>query len=99
MALIAGEGGLGKSQIMLWMAAAVSNGSQWPDDAGSVPMGSVLIVTGEDSPETTIVPRLKALGASLDKIRVIRAPQIMVRYKDKEPTILPQFLEDHAYWW
>ena len=30
LSIIAGDPGLGKSQVSLWMAAAVSNGGQWP---------------------------------------------------------------------
>jgi energy-coupling factor transporter ATP-binding protein EcfA2 len=100
MALVAGEGGLGKSQVILAIAAAVSNGSPWPDGEGIAPKGQVVIVTAEDSPETTIVPRLMALGANLDAIKVITAPKIMVNTndKEKEPYIELQSLQHLRYW-
>jgi putative DNA primase/helicase len=98
MALVAGEGGLGKSQVMLWVAAAISNGAAWPDKSGAASKGTVLIVTAEDSAETTIVPRLLAVGADLEKVKVITAPKIMIKESDKAPLIKVQWLQDLGYW-
>jgi putative DNA primase/helicase len=98
MALVAGEGGLGKSQVILLIAATISNGSAWPDRSGIAPEGTVLIVSAEDSPETTIVPRLRALGADLSKVQIITAPKLMVKEEDQKPLIRMQWLEDLGYW-
>ena len=40
--LIAGEAGLGKSQITISMAAAVTTGGPWPCGEGNAPLGSVV---------------------------------------------------------
>jgi hypothetical protein len=96
MALIAGEGGLGKSMFLLACAAAVSNGSRWPDGSGDAPRGHVVIVSAEDKADTTLRPRLEALGANLKNITFCRARIIMER--DGERLVHPMSLQDHAYW-
>jgi putative DNA primase/helicase len=98
MSLLAGEGGLGKSQILLWIAAAISRAWEWPDGSGAAPLGRVLLVTAEDSPETTIKPRLMALGADLTRIKIIPAPKVMIAEAGKDPVIKFQWLTDHGYW-
>ena len=63
LTLIAGEAGLGKSQLSLAMAAAVTTGGVWPCDEGRAPRGNVIILSAEDSAADTVVPRLRAVGA------------------------------------
>ena len=63
MAPLSGDGGLGKSSILLHIAARISRGDEWPDRSGQAPLGRVLIVSAEDSRETTLAPRLMAMGA------------------------------------
>jgi AAA domain len=46
--LIAGEAGLGKSQIGIAMAAAVTTGGPWPCNEGHAPLGNVIILSAED---------------------------------------------------
>jgi hypothetical protein len=96
MALIAGEGGLGKSMFLLACAAAVSIGGPWPDGTGNAPPGHVVIVSAEDKDDTTLAPRLKALGANLENITFCKARTIMER--DGERLVHPMSLQDHAYW-
>ncbi len=69
--MIAGNPGLGKSQLALWLAAITSNGNNWPNNGGRAPMGGVLIISGEDAADDTIKPRLMAVGAELGKIHII----------------------------
>src|SRR5262249_51172904 len=97
MALMAGEGGIGKSQILLAVAAALSNGSDWPDGSGKAPVGRTIILSAEDSPETTIKPRLRALSANLDRITIVKA-RVTIKRPDKEPLIHPMSLQDLRYW-
>jgi hypothetical protein len=70
LCLIAGEPGLAKSQVTLWLAAAVTTGEELPS-GGAAPRGSVVILSAEDAPEDTIIPRLKAVGADLNRICII----------------------------
>ncbi len=67
---IAGDPGMGKSQITIDVAARLSAGAKWPD-RGRAPKGSVLILSAEDAIDDTIVPRLMAAGADLNKVYVV----------------------------
>jgi len=68
LVLIAGLPGLGKSCLSLAIASAVSRGSLWPCGEGRAPLGDVLLISLEDDPADTIVPRLLAEGADLSRI-------------------------------
>lgn len=97
MGLIAGEGGLGKSQVMLAIAATVSRGGAWMDGSGNAERGQVLVLSAEDTPEDTIVPRLLALGADMDQVNLLRA-RYTIRHPDRPPLINPVSLQDRDYW-
>ena len=79
MTLIAGDLGLGKSALTAFMAAKISQGKSWPDAEHCAPKGQVLIVSAEDSPEATILPRLKVAGADIDAVHVLLDPPDLVR--------------------
>lgn len=68
--LLAGPPGAGKSTIAFSFAATVSRGGTWPDGTQAA-VGNVLIWSGEDDAADTIVPRLKAAGADLDRIFIV----------------------------
>jgi hypothetical protein len=71
--VFAGEPGLGKSQVVIGMAAAVSTSGHWPCGEGRAPLGGVIILAAEDSVEHTLVPRLIAAGADLTRIHFVEA--------------------------
>lgn len=71
--MIAGDPGLGKSQITASMAAIVSRGGRWPVDRTSAERGPVIILSAEDDPSDTIRPRLEAAGADLSKCYFVDA--------------------------
>ena len=71
LTIIAGDPGLGKSQLTLDLAARVTRGDRWPVDGTQAPIGSALIVSAEDAPDDTIVPRLMAANADLSKIQIV----------------------------
>jgi len=71
--LIAGEAGLGKSQVSNSIAATVTTGGDWPCGEGRAPNGSVLFLCAEDGMADTIVPRLTAAGASLQRVHIVSA--------------------------
>lgn len=64
--LLAGREGLGKSTVAYWMAAEVTHGRLEGHYFGQPK--SVIIAATEDSFPKTIVPRLLAAGANLDRI-------------------------------
>ena len=57
--------------MSLWMAATVSNGSQWPLEEGYTDEGNVIILTSEDEVDDTIKPRLELLSANMSKIFIL----------------------------
>jgi hypothetical protein len=66
LGLLAGDVGLGKSMLSCWVAARASRG-QLPGEYHNQPK-AVLICAAEDSWAHTIVPRLIAADADLDKV-------------------------------
>ena len=75
VSIIAGNPGLGKSQLTASLAAIVTTGGIWPVDNISCQPGSVILLSAEDDPGDTIGPRLKAAGADLTKVRFLKCVQ------------------------
>jgi hypothetical protein len=73
LSLFAGDPKLGKSFVTISVAAAVSRGAPLPLDGRNAEPGSVILMSAEDDPARTIVPRLKAAGANLEKIHILEA--------------------------
>ncbi|MGX1107840.1 MULTISPECIES: AAA family ATPase [Bradyrhizobium] len=73
LTLIAGDPGLGKSQLTAYLAAVVTTDGRWPNDDGRPVAGHVLMLSCEDDIADTIRPRLEAAGADLEKVHVIEA--------------------------
>ena len=71
--LMAGQPGVGKSTIALSIAAIVSAGGKWPLSNDQAEPGHVIIMTAEDDPKYTLVPRLMAADANLTRISVIKS--------------------------
>ncbi len=71
--MIAGDPKMGKSFVTLAMAAAVSRGLPLPK--GDLPNGpgSTILMSAEDDPASTIVPRLIAAGADLAKVHILES--------------------------
>jgi putative DNA primase/helicase len=63
----AGQPGAGKTTLAMAMAAIVSRGGRWPDGSHS-PLGNVIIWSGEDDPADTLLPRLVASGADVERV-------------------------------
>jgi putative DNA primase/helicase len=70
MHVLAGAPGGGKTTIALRLAAIVSKGGGWPG-GGYCPVGNVVIWSGEDGIEDTLVPRLIAAGADMNRIHFV----------------------------
>lgn len=73
VSVVAGNPGLGKSQITTSMAAVVTTGGTWPVDRTRCECGNVIILSAEDDPEDTIRPRLEAAGADLSRVFILDA--------------------------
>jgi len=73
VSMIAGNPGLGKSQVTASIAAKVSTGGVWPVDGALCELGNVVILNAEDNPEDTLRPRLEAAGANLSRVFILDA--------------------------
>jgi putative DNA primase/helicase len=73
LSLLAGEPGLGKSQLAIKIAATVTQGAEWPCDEGRAKPGSVAMLCAEDGAADTIVPRLMAADADLSRVHIVSA--------------------------
>lgn len=73
--LIAGDPGLGKSQITAALAGVVTRGGFWPVDLVKCNSGAVVFLSSEDDAADTIKPRLVAVGADLSKCAILDAVQ------------------------
>jgi putative DNA primase/helicase len=71
LTIIAGNPGLGKSQITASIAAIVTTGGCWPVDRTKCAPGDVLFLTAEDDAADTLRPRLEAAGADLRRVHII----------------------------
>ena len=70
LSLLVGHPGVGKSQLALVLAATVSQGWNWPDGSSCL-RGHSLVLSAEDDPADTILPRLMANGANLGRVHVL----------------------------
>ncbi len=72
ISMIAGDPGLGKSQLTSYMAAKVTTGGIWPDGT-PCKAGNVIFLSAEDDPADTGRPRLEAVGANLSRVYILDA--------------------------
>jgi hypothetical protein len=70
---LVGYPGLGKSQVGIDLAATVSTGRDFPGGGSNGKPGHVIILSAEDHPADTIVPRLTAAGADLSRVHLVKA--------------------------
>ena len=73
LTLLGGAPGMGKSQTAIYAAATVSRGGTWPDGS-QAQRGSVLLFETEDPIDEVVLPRLRAVGADLSRVKVRQTP-------------------------
>jgi putative DNA primase/helicase len=80
--IISGKADCGKTVCLLDWLARTTTGRDWPDGSKNT-MGAkrVMLCSAEDDASKTMVPRLVAAGADLDKVLI---PKITVRAKDSD---------------
>jgi hypothetical protein len=75
LTLFSGDPKMGKSLVALSVIAAVSRGGPLPggdaDGPATATRGSIILLSAEDDPARTIVPRLLAAGADLDRVHIL----------------------------
>lgn len=72
LTVIEGDPDVGKSTVLLDLAARITRGAPMPDDtpAPDGPGGVLILAAAEDGVADTIVPRLDAAGADLDRVHI-----------------------------
>jgi hypothetical protein len=63
---------VGKGQILAYIAGRVTRELAWPNDEGQAPLGNLLLLTSEDNLKKTIIPRLEAAGADLERVHILK---------------------------
>ena len=76
LTVIAGNPGLGKSQLTASLAATVTTGAVWADGSEPTTIGNVIFLSAEDDAADTIKPRLMAAGANTSLCHVLDAVRI-----------------------
>ena len=71
LTLFAGHPGIGKGMVTMYLAAMASKGTGWTDCPNTNPPMESIIFSSEDAASDTLVPRLQAAGADLDKVYIV----------------------------
>lgn len=71
LTILAGAAGTGKTTLTLGLAATLTARGRWPDGKTCKTPGNVLIWSSEDNPDDTLVPRLIASGADMNRCHFI----------------------------
>ena len=75
LTILAGEPGLGKSQVAIYIASTVTRGSNWIGTDDRPRRARVLLLSAEDGLADTVRPRFDAAGGDVSMVSVIRSTQ------------------------
>ena len=70
--VIGGQKGTGKTTITLSFTAKITTAGKWPNGA-QAPLGNVLIWSGEDDMDDTILPRIAAMGGDIGRVHYVKS--------------------------
>src|SRR5262245_10872058 len=71
LGLIGGLPDKGKGLISADIIARCTTAAEWPCNEGQAPRGDVILFAAEDDIEDTVIPRLVAAGADLDRVHIV----------------------------
>lgn len=74
--ILAGAPSDGKTTLAMQIVAIATTGGAWPNGTRCETPVNVLIWTGEDDPQMTLIPRLVKAGADLRRVHFIRATTV-----------------------
>jgi putative DNA primase/helicase len=69
--ILAGAVSTGKTTIAIAFAATITSGGKWPDGT-QADAGDVMVWSGEDDPEDTLLPRFLAAGGVRERIHFVK---------------------------
>ncbi|MBM4034674.1 MAG: AAA family ATPase [Planctomycetes bacterium] len=73
LSLVVGDPGMGKSLLMLDLAARLSTKQEWPDkQENSWPESATLLITAEDDIADTVRPRFEAAGGNAELCHTLK---------------------------
>jgi hypothetical protein len=75
LTILAGEPGLGKSQVAIYIASTITRGSKWVGTEDRPRRARVLMLSAEDGLADTVRPRFDAADGDPSMVSVIRATQ------------------------
>jgi hypothetical protein len=75
LTILAGEPGLGKSQVAIYIASTVTRGNNWIGADDRPRRARVLMLSAEDGLADTVRPRFDAAGGDASMVSVIRSTQ------------------------
>lgn len=84
--ILAGAPGTGKTTITMALAATISSGGYWPDGSRAN-VGSVVIWSGEDDPQDTLLPRLILANADVARVQFITGIEDEKGHRSFDPAI------------
>lgn len=84
--ILAGAVATGKTTIVIDLAATVTRGGKWPDGT-QAEAGDVLIWSGEDDPEDTLLPRFLAAGGVCERIHFVKSVAADGKKRPFDPSI------------
>jgi hypothetical protein len=70
--ILAGLPDQGKGLLWADIAARITGEPEWPANEGRALQGNVIVFTAEDDIDRTVVPRLKAAGANLERVEIVK---------------------------
>jgi RecA-family ATPase len=85
--ILAGPPGTGKTTLALAIAATLTNSGRWPDGSRFPGKRSIVIWSGEDAPDDTLVPRLLANGADLSLVKFVGPVEIGGERRSFDPAV------------
>jgi hypothetical protein len=71
LTLFVGHPGIGKGMATMYVTACASKGSGWHDCKNTNEPVEVIIASSEDAAKDTLIPRLMAAGADMDKVIIM----------------------------
>jgi AAA domain/Primase C terminal 2 (PriCT-2) len=74
--LIAGLPDMGKGQIAAFITAAVTAAVELPWGEGTAPQGNIIWFNAEDGARDTVLPRLVAAGANLERVKLVNGARV-----------------------